>query len=201
MVKLGQVIILQSRSSVTDRVHLVLQIQPSHAEQASSIRANKGFRVGTPRVSSIRKRWDLTQLLACGVAGWALAAAAVGWHHCKCCLLQQQAWHQGMRQDTAGRKQEADTETAWKAGQPSFLSRAICFLPTQPGCYSCKSSNGISKIYLNLPRTTGNIRYRFYSTNSIAHLSSFSVWPTSLRWPGIKQLIYLLLPGEEPASL
>lgn len=33
--------------------------------------------------------------------------------------------HQGMRQDTAGREQEADTETAWKAFSPGPFFSSI----------------------------------------------------------------------------
>lgn len=144
-------------------------------------------RVGTSRVSSIRRRWDLTQLLACGEAGWALATAAVGWHHCKCCLLQQQAWH--TREWDRILQEESRRQTLRQPGQTTFLSRAICFLRNL-AVRAIKALTA-SPNYTIFKSTT---YYRQYSVQllqyqSLLHLSIFSVWPTSLRWPGIKQLI------------
>lgn len=98
---------------ICDRVHLVKQIQLSHGKQALLIWANGRFWVNTSRVSKIRQRRDLTQLLAC----WS-GRTGLGCRSCALAPLLAAAaaglTHQGMRQDTADRKQEADSETAWK---------------------------------------------------------------------------------------
>ena len=113
--KLGQVIILQSHSSVIDREHLVQRIQLSHAKQDLSIWADGGCGVVSGQVSSIRQfarmRFDSALSLWCGRMG--LGCCSCGLAPLQVLLVPAAGLtHQGMRQDTAGRKRQAGNETA-----------------------------------------------------------------------------------------
>lgn len=142
MAKLGQVIILQSHSSVIAREHLLQWIQLSHAKQASSIWANGGFSEVSSQVSSIRQfarmRFDSALSLWCG--RMSLGCCSCGLATLQVLLVPAAGLtHQGMRQDTAGRKQQAGNETAWKAGQPTpFFSIQLAIRAVKAPWYSCR---------------------------------------------------------------